>query len=707
MWAFYYIIGATIRLAPRWKGPIGLSPDTKIHEAHHNPGREMRYELGLSLGMLLAGPLIAQDAADRLLQSRSEELLGTTSMAATPDSAVTSIADKTATSLREASAIVTVLTAEDLDAAGVRDIREAIQLLPGVALGRDVDDVVGVGVRGNWAEEAKCLFMLNGLPLNENSFGSMALGGRFPIEAIARIEFIGGPGSVQYGGAAALGVINIVTKEATGGEGVRLGFNTGVANGQSTRREFSICGVKRLGADADLLFAGRSHMGVLSTVTRTLPDGRVLNYGDSTRQLSNDLWLRLRKGGLTVDMAYDDFMFDVSDQPYEVVMRNAMLRAAYRMPLSRRTTLETRIGYRYQLPWINMNNVPEALLISNTVDQRVTGGLELAAKPFDMASIRAGVEAYDESSSLYYYHPGNVFVMSDARKVTLLDASAFAEAEVHGTWGRLTGGYRWEHHSFAGDFAAPRAAYVKTLGHFHLKLLYSEAFKIPTIQNINLGPEGGTLERERVVAKECEVGWQAAKGVDITANVFDQAIVDPIVYVLDEATEADNYLNRSCAGTWGLEGKARIRFHRASALLSYSNYFVKANSCLPETELPAEHADSYQGLPRQKATAVLAYRSASGWQPGCTIIWLDRAFAYTYRDEALEDLALQEFQPSLLLGIGLKRTFRHPEGLVMRLGCENLLDAGASILSPYNNGMLPLPYESRELTVSFSYNVPW
>ncbi len=41
-------------------------------------------------------------------------MLGTTSMAATPDSAVTSIADKTATSLREASAIVTVLTAEDV-----------------------------------------------------------------------------------------------------------------------------------------------------------------------------------------------------------------------------------------------------------------------------------------------------------------------------------------------------------------------------------------------------------------------------------------------------------------------------------------------------------------------------------------------------------------------------------------------------------------
>lgn len=667
----------------------------------------MRLDLIVLLTLLGTAPVLGQDAGDRLIQSRSEELLGTSGASIASDSTITSIADRTATSLREASAIVTVLTAEDLDIAGVRDIREAIQLLPGITLGRDVDDVVGVGVRGNWAEEAKCLFMLNGLPLNENSFGSMALGGRFPIAAIARIEFIGGPGSVQYGGAAALGVINIVTKDATGGEGMYMGANTGVANGQNTRRDLTMCGVKRIGPNADLLFAGRTHMGVLSTTRRDLPDGRLLSYGDSTRQLANDLWLRLRNGGLTVDMAYDDFMFDVSDQPYEVVMRNAMLRAGYRFPLSKNTSLETRLGYRYQLPWINMNNVPEALLISNTVDERITGGLEFAARPFDRASIRIGVDAYNENSTLYYFHPGNVFVMSNARSVDLQDVSAYAEAEAHGKWGRITAGYRFEHHSFAGDFAAPRVAYVKTIGRYHVKLLYSEAFKIPTIQNINLGPTGGILQRERVVAWECEMGWRIAKGLDVAVNVFDQSIADPIVYVLDAATEADNYLNRPCAGTWGTEGKVRLRGQRWSALLSYSNYFVKKNSCLPETELPAGMNSSYQGLPRQKATTVLGYRTRNGWQPGLSAIWLDRSYAYSYTDAAMENLELETFDPVMLIGVNIKRSFRRPEGLSVRVGCENLLDTHAAILSPYKNGMLPLPYEAREYTLSIGYNIPW
>jgi outer membrane receptor for ferrienterochelin and colicin len=49
----------------------------------------------------------------------------------------------------------------------------------------------------------------------------------------------------------------------------------------------------------------------------------------------------------------------------------------------------------------------------------------------------------------------------------------------------LNAGYRVEHNSLSGNFAAPRVAYTKVWGPMHMKLLWSQAFKTPTIANLN------------------------------------------------------------------------------------------------------------------------------------------------------------------------------------------------------------------------------
>ena len=111
------------------------------------------------------------------------------------------------TDIRKAPVSITVLSAKQIKASGARNLLEALQLVPGLTFGRDVDDVVGIAIHGTWAEEGKCLFMLNGMQLNENDFGTYAIGNRIPLDNVERIEVISGPGSVLYGGYAALGVI--------------------------------------------------------------------------------------------------------------------------------------------------------------------------------------------------------------------------------------------------------------------------------------------------------------------------------------------------------------------------------------------------------------------------------------------------------------------------------------------------------------------
>jgi outer membrane receptor protein involved in Fe transport len=104
------------------------------------------------------------------------------------------------TDVRKAPVSITVLSAEQIKASGARNLLEALQLVPGITFGRDVDDVIGIAIHGTWAEEGKCLFMLNGMQLNENDFGTYAIGNRIPLDNVERIEVISGPGSVLYGG---------------------------------------------------------------------------------------------------------------------------------------------------------------------------------------------------------------------------------------------------------------------------------------------------------------------------------------------------------------------------------------------------------------------------------------------------------------------------------------------------------------------------
>src|SRR5688572_16163693 len=159
-------------------------------------------------------PLHAQSSAsaeERLLRSDPQELVEGEGDQRTVR---TSLADHEEKDIRVAPASVQVITPRQLRARGARDLQEVLQTLPGLSFGRDADDVIGVGIHGNWAEEGKCLFLLNGVQLNENDYGTYAIGNRVPLANVDRIEVIMGPGTVVYGGYAALGVINIITRNS-------------------------------------------------------------------------------------------------------------------------------------------------------------------------------------------------------------------------------------------------------------------------------------------------------------------------------------------------------------------------------------------------------------------------------------------------------------------------------------------------------------
>lgn len=117
--------------------------------------------------------------------------------------------------LTKAPAVATVVTAEDIRAMGAMDIDDILETVAGVHVSRDVMSYNPLYVfRGIFSSyNPQVLVLVNGIPITNLYAGNRgnAWGG-MPVEAIARVEIMRGPGSAIYGADAFAGVVNIVTK---------------------------------------------------------------------------------------------------------------------------------------------------------------------------------------------------------------------------------------------------------------------------------------------------------------------------------------------------------------------------------------------------------------------------------------------------------------------------------------------------------------
>ncbi|MHC4720858.1 MAG: TonB-dependent receptor plug domain-containing protein, partial [Planctomycetota bacterium] len=122
-----------------------------------------------------------------------------------------SVASRKESTQRESPGIVTVITREEIQKSGARDLVDILRLVPGFHVGYDTVGAYGVAVRGIWANEGKVLVLMDGVELNDDMYGSFQYGHHIPVDIVERIEIMRGPGSAMYGESAELGVISIKT----------------------------------------------------------------------------------------------------------------------------------------------------------------------------------------------------------------------------------------------------------------------------------------------------------------------------------------------------------------------------------------------------------------------------------------------------------------------------------------------------------------
>jgi outer membrane receptor for ferrienterochelin and colicin len=112
------------------------------------------------------------------------------------------------------AAIVSVITSEQLNSWGVKNVYEALSFLPGSVLNETYMGYSVLTFRGinPGLYNNKTLFMIDSHPVYERLFGSGHTE-YVPLEAIERIEVVRSPASALYGSQAISGAVNIITKK--------------------------------------------------------------------------------------------------------------------------------------------------------------------------------------------------------------------------------------------------------------------------------------------------------------------------------------------------------------------------------------------------------------------------------------------------------------------------------------------------------------
>jgi iron complex outermembrane receptor protein len=148
------------------------------------------------------------------------------------DKSFVSIATGTRQPTSRAPSAATVITAEEIKASGFVDLDEVLETVPGFHVSRSQNYTPLYVIRGikHPYTDPHVLMLINGIPVTSAFFGERGNHWGWhslPVENIARVEVVRGPGSALYGADAFAGVINVITKTSDDIAGNRLGVIAG------------------------------------------------------------------------------------------------------------------------------------------------------------------------------------------------------------------------------------------------------------------------------------------------------------------------------------------------------------------------------------------------------------------------------------------------------------------------------------------------
>ncbi len=611
----------------------------------------------------------------------------------------------------ESPGVVSVITREEIENLGARDLIDVLRFVPGFNFTNDVENTVGLSIRGISALEGKVLFMLDGQPLNDLSYGNMLFGSREAISLIERIEVIRGPGSAIYGGFAELGVINVITRSDAKDE-VRGSLSTGFWSNVA-RVTGALAANKTFG---DVTLRASVFSGSAIRSDQSYLQGSVFNLRDYSKIRPLSVSASLEWKGLKVQFLYDDFAADSEARedpsaPFTVHNKNLMASARYDLVLSSAVTLSAFASYLRQNPWqaddgLVLTEAASGYYFDKPID-RIRGGLSGQFTPLQTSNhtvrVQAGALFTSDSSTVDADTPAvaiyNVYYDRDGANtnhLAFVSFAAFAEATWLNPIVNVTAGARYDWQSSYGGAFVPRVALTKELGGFHAKALLGRAFRGPTFENISLLP---TIKPETTTVIELEAGYQWRNWLYVGVNAYDNRVYDAIVY--QQTDVSSSYLNAGQTGTRGVEAQVRARGSWGYANLAYAFYTVSGDTVAQYAV--DGHPTLHLGIPAHSLTLHASFKVTSHLSINPAVVVYSERYGLESTLADPDTAVLTRFPPSVLGSLFLVYRNLGFDGLDVAVGVHDLFGANYRFVSAYNSGVNALPQMGREVLATLTF----
>ncbi len=554
--------------------------------------------------------------------------------------------------IARAPSVATVVTAEDIAAIGAADLDEVLETVPGLHVARSpinynpVYTIRGIHTQYN----PQVLMLVNGIPITGVYTGDRSIiWGGMPVENIARIEVIRGPGSALYGADAFSGVINIITKTAADINGTQLGVRAGSFRSRDawvqhggTWGGFDVAAYLRVGAT----------------------DGqRQIIAADA---LSGSPFPSLAPGPVNLGRDAIDARFDLARDKWR-------LRAGYQQRdnvgtgagvASALDPQGSNFGERVStdLTWQDANFAPDLDVTAQASYLHITERSDLTLYPpgfpgfpdgvignpykwerhlrFNLSAFYTGLQSHKlrfgagvQDDDLYRTResknftlvpvPGGFFPallgsvqdVSDSAPFLRPHSRTVSHAYVQDEWAfardwYLTAGVRHDQYSDFGGTTNPRLALVwETAYNLTSKLLYGRAFRPPSfselyIINNPVGLGNPDLKPETNESVELAFAWQPASDLQANLNLFRYRMKDILRFVQNPDT---NIITAQNAGQQRGQGLEVELVWEASRSLRLSGNYALQRSIDEATGLDAGNA------PRHHVYARADWRFMPGW----------------------------------------------------------------------------------------------
>lgn len=459
----------------------------------------------------------------------------------------------------------TVISGDRLRAQGITSLQDALAQVPGVVVARSGSYGMQTSLFLRGGESDYTEVLIDGVPVNQpGGFLDLA---NLTTDNIDRIEVVRGPASVLYGSSAVTGVVQIFTRDGSGGTHARASVRAGtygsndldVGVGGGGDAVSGSLGIGRHRTDGIYAFNNSGRNDVYSGALRLAPDGRT---------------------SVKVALRYGDAGVHVPTNYYGAVVDSNQFE------LQRRFTASVDAG--------------------RVIDSRLAAHLLLGASDEHTQSVQ-GPNAPGESCDFCYDSRAGIYRRSaDARldfypvpSIVLSGGAAIDHQHAHesgsdpmgrnvwayyaqavGNNGRAsyTAGVRVDDNSQFGTFTTYRAAIGLRVAHgTDAHVSFGTSFKEPTFDETNSASPyargNPALRPERSESWDAGLSQRVVEGaLTLSATYFRQRFRDMIQYdAAPPDSGAPNYFNLAAANADGLELEARsARWHGWSVAAGYT-----------------------------------------------------------------------------------------------------------------------------------------